>query len=69
MAQSLVNWPYGMAIRVEHGKRHKDRYPLLSHDLLLDLRAYWRRHRCIPWLFPNAQRTGPISGRVYLRCG
>jgi integrase/recombinase XerD len=43
-----------MSIRVEQGKRNKDRYTLLSHDLLRDLRAYWRRHRCIPWLFPNA---------------
>jgi integrase/recombinase XerD len=50
-----------LAIRVEQGKRNKDRYTLLSHDLLRDLRTYWRRHRCIPWLFPNAQRTGPIS--------
>ena len=37
-----------MSIRVEQGKRNKDRYTLLSPDLLLDLRAYWRRHRCVP---------------------
>jgi integrase/recombinase XerD len=50
-----------MLVRVEQGKRNKDRYTLLSDDLLLDLRAYWRTHRCDPWLFPNRQRTGPIS--------
>ena len=50
-----------MAIRVEQGKRQKDRYTLLSTDLLQDLRAYWRMHRCDPWLFPNHRRTGPIS--------
>ncbi len=50
-----------MAIRVEQGKRNKDRYTLLSHELLLELRAYWATHRCVPWLFPNRQRTGPIS--------
>jgi site-specific recombinase XerD len=50
-----------MAIRVEHGKRHTDRSTLLSHDLLRDLRASWRQHRCIPWLCPTPQRTGPLS--------
>lgn len=50
-----------MTIRVEQGKRHKDRSTRLSTDLLLELRAYWRTHRCDPWLFPTRQRTGPLS--------
>lgn len=50
-----------MTVRVEQGKRNKDRYTLLSNELLLELRAYWATHRCTPWLFPNRRRTAPIS--------
>jgi site-specific recombinase XerD len=50
-----------MSVRVEQGKRKKDRYTLLSNDLLLELRAYWATHRCVPWLFPGQGRRGPIS--------
>jgi len=50
-----------MAVRVEQGKRNKDRYTLLSHELLLELRAYWATHRCDPWLFPGQGRRAPIS--------
>ena len=50
-----------MTVRVEQGKRNKDRYTMLSNELLLDLRAYWATHRCDPWLFPNRRRTAPIS--------
>jgi site-specific recombinase XerD len=50
-----------MTVRVEQGKRSKDRYTLLSNDLLLELRAYWATHRCDPWLFPGQGRRGPIS--------
>ena len=50
-----------MTVRVEQGKRDKDRYTLLSNELLLELRAYWVTHRCDPWLFPGRGRCGPIS--------
>ncbi len=40
-------------IRVEHGKRDKDRYTLLSPRLLQELRAYWRIERPALWLFPS----------------
>jgi integrase/recombinase XerD len=49
-----------MTVRVEQGKRKKDRYTLLSNDLLQELRAYWATHRCDPWLFPNRRRTAPM---------
>jgi site-specific recombinase XerD len=42
-------------IRVEQGKRAKDRYTLLSDRLLHELRAYWRVYRPPLWLFPSAR--------------
>jgi len=49
-----------MLIRVEQGKGQKDRYTLLSPQLLQELRAYWREYRPGEWLFPNKKRSGPI---------
>jgi len=49
-----------MAIRVEQGKGHKDRYVMLSERLLAQLRSYWRDYRPCGWLFPNQERTGPL---------
>jgi integrase/recombinase XerD len=49
-----------MVIRVEQGKGQKDRYTLLSPQLLQELRAYWREYRPGAWLFPNQKRNGPI---------
>jgi site-specific recombinase XerD len=49
-----------MLIRVEQGKGQKDRYTLLSPQLLQELRAYWRQYRPGEWLFPNKKRSGPI---------
>jgi integrase/recombinase XerD len=49
-----------MLIRVEQGKGQKDRYTLLSPQLLQELRAYWRAYRPGEWLFPNKKRSGPI---------
>lgn len=40
-----------MLIRVNQGKGRKDRYTLLSHRLLEELRTYWRAYRPQPWLF------------------
>jgi site-specific recombinase XerD len=42
-----------MAIRVEQGKGHKDRYVMLSRRLLEILRDWWRLTRPKPWLFPG----------------
>jgi integrase/recombinase XerD len=49
-----------MLIRVEQGKGQKDRYTLLSPQLLQELRAYGREYRPGEWLFPNKKRSGPI---------
>ena len=50
-----------MAIRVEQGKGGRDRYTLLSPRLLEELRAYWRRQRPWPWLFPSQRGERPVS--------
>jgi integrase len=42
-----------MVIRVEHGKGGKDRYVMLSPQLLRILRVYWRLTRPKHWLFPG----------------
>ena len=50
-----------LLLRVEQGKGRKDRYTLLSPQLLQELRDYWKEYQPGVWLFPNAQRTGPMS--------
>jgi site-specific recombinase XerD len=42
-----------MTLRVEQGKGAKDRYTLLSPQLLVELRRYWIAHRPEHWLFPS----------------
>ena len=42
-----------MVIRVEQGKGAKDRYVMLSPQLLGILRSYWRLTRPVRWLFPG----------------
>jgi integrase/recombinase XerD len=46
-----------MMIRIELGKGRKDRYVMLSPNLLELLRAYWKVTRPADWLFPG-QRSG-----------
>ena len=50
-----------MTLRIEQGKRNKDRYGLLSPRLLEQLRTYWKHSRPKVWLFPNPRETGPIG--------
>jgi integrase/recombinase XerD len=50
-----------MVIRVEHGKGGKDRYVMLSPQLLEILRAYWRLAKPAHWLFPGRDKDRPIS--------
>jgi integrase/recombinase XerD len=49
-----------MLIRVEMGKGRKDRYAMLSPQLLDVLRAWWRQCRSKGWLF--ASRPAPNPG-------
>jgi integrase/recombinase XerD len=50
-----------MVIRVEQGKGGKDRYVMLSAQLLAILRIYWRLARPRHWLFPGREETKPID--------
>src|SRR6202795_5169072 len=53
-----------MVIRIEHGKGGKDRYVMLSAQLLGILRTYWRLARPQHWLFPGRDATKPIDVQV-----
>jgi integrase/recombinase XerD len=44
-----------MTIRIAQGKGAKDRYTVLSEQLLTELRQYWKRERPGIWLFPAAR--------------
>src|SRR3978361_189666 len=50
-----------MLIRVEQGKGRKDRFVMLSPDLLDLLRQWWRGKRPRGWLFPGQQPPTPTS--------
>jgi site-specific recombinase XerD len=50
-----------MLIRVEQGKGKKDRYGLLSPQLLPILRAWWLQCRSPGWLFPSQDPVQPMS--------
>ncbi len=60
-----------MMIRIDQGKRLKDRYAMLSPKLLETLRHYWRESRPDPWLFPGRDRSRPLTresvGQVFAR--
>ena len=58
-----------MLIRVEQGKGSRDRYAMLSENLLALLRAWWcegrARQQLLPrgWLFPGRDPVNPMSTR------
>jgi integrase len=52
-----------MVIRVEQGKGRRDRYAMLSPQLLDLLRAWWREGRPTTWLFPGQDPLQPLSAR------
>jgi len=53
-----------MMLRVEQGKGQKDRYVMLSPQLLAILRSYWRLARPGHWLFPGRDGEHPINPTV-----
>ena len=53
-----------MVIRIDHGKGGKDRYVMLSAQLLAILRSYWQLARPKHWLFPGRSEDTPIQPNV-----
>lgn len=53
-----------MVIGVEQGKGGKDRYVMLSPQLLGILRGYWRLARPQRWLFPGRDEDRPLDPTV-----
>lgn len=53
--------PSRMVIRVEQGKGRKDRYTILSKNLLAELREYWVEYSPKNWLFPGQKQENHIS--------
>jgi integrase/recombinase XerD len=53
-----------MVICVRQGKGSKDRYTVLSKQLLGILRDYWRRTRPSHWLFPGRNPSRPMTKRT-----
>src|ERR1700684_4679733 len=49
-----------MVIRIEQGKGGRDRYVMLSPQLLTILRTYWRLTRPKRWLFPGRDDERPL---------
>ena len=56
-AKHIESDPSRMVIRVEQGKGRKDRYTVLSTQLLHELRVYWVEYTPEYWLFPG-QKPG-----------
>jgi len=50
-----------MMIKVEKGKRQKDRYTILSKKLLEELRFYWLQYRPRYWLFEGRKKNGHMA--------
>jgi integrase/recombinase XerD len=56
-----------MVIHVRQGKGRKDRYVMLSEQLLGILRIYWKCERPKDWLFPGPDPSRPITPRSLQR--
>jgi integrase/recombinase XerD len=52
-----------MMLRVEQGKGGKDRFAMLSPQLLELLRDWWRIARPAVWMFPGRDRVSPMTTR------
>jgi integrase/recombinase XerD len=52
-----------MVIRIEQGKGRKDRYVMLSPELLDMLREWWKAARPQGWLFPGRPAVNPLTTR------
>lgn len=50
-----------MVIRVRQGKGQRDRFVLLSPDVLPLLRRYWKLYQLQSWLFPGHRVSEPLT--------
>jgi len=61
-----------MTIRIDQGKGKKDRYTVLAHALVPELRNYYRIFRPQMWLFPGRDKNKSINPgtiqRVFKTC-
>jgi len=57
-----------MVVGVRNGKGAKDRYVPLPQRILEPLRAYWREHRSLLWLFPSRSGQTAITTGSVRRC-
>jgi len=48
-------------MRIEQGKGQKDRYVMISPELLRQLRFYWQRFRPKQWLFEHRDEERPLA--------
>jgi integrase/recombinase XerD len=56
--------PAGGILRIARGKGGKERYVMLSEQLLAILRSYWRLARPKLWLFPGRSEDQPVEPTV-----
>jgi integrase/recombinase XerD len=56
-----------MLLRIEQGKGRKDRFAMLSPQLLELLRDWWRIARPQVWLFPGQNLVNPLTTRQFNR--
>ena len=56
-----------MVIRIQQAKGRKDRYVMLSEQLLAILRAHWKRTHPPHWLFPGPDLSKPVTTRSLQR--
>lgn len=56
-----------MVIHVRQGKGRKDRFVMLSEQLLAILRDYWRQTRSPNWLFSGPDLNRPLTTRSVQR--
>ena len=52
-----------MVLTIRQAKGRKDRYVMLSEQLLAILRAYWKQTHPEHWLFPGPDPSRPITTR------
>ena len=50
-----------LVVRIRQGKGQRNRFVMLSPDLLPLLRRYWKLYQLKSWLFPGHRVTEPIT--------